>query len=146
MDVQPPQTAPNGQPNPSPAPEEPVVPAPAQSVETLPSSNETPAQTTPELAAVASDHKPHRMPVIAVVCAVIFTGIFAAVAAMAYMSESGTKTNDTMQQPTTTSASESPATATDVTDTDKAIDDSMSSVNDATDYDDAGVSDTTLGL
>ncbi len=150
MDIQPPQVAPNEQPVSAPTPAAPPVPeepapASAQSTETA-AAGETPAQATPALAAVASAHKPRRMPMIAIVCAVLFTGIFAAVAVVAYMSKSNVKTTDSSQQPATNATSEPPATAADVTDTDKAIDDSMSSVDDAADYNDAGVSDTTLGL
>lgn len=118
------------------------------------SSNE-PTEATPQDALKPAplpitnptQHKSYRAPILAILCAIIISGVFAALAVMVYVSNTETQPQaDSNQQPTTNSTQETPATAEDVTETDKAIDDSLSGANDATDYNDADVSDTTLGL
>jgi hypothetical protein len=150
MDIQPVRPVQMEQPAPAPAPagppasEQPSTPIPAGEAD-APAVDTT--QQAPVLAAIAPGHNPHRTPFLAIISAILIAGIFAAVAVMVYLSGSNKEQlTDSSQQTTSNTAQESTATPEDITETEKAIDDSLSSLNDATDYNDAEVSDTTLGL
>lgn len=149
MDIQPPKVAPvPDQPAQTPVAEQPVGPPEAiPSATDVPQGAENNPAGIPVLAAQQTEHKSHRAPIVAIICAVVIAGVFATVAVLAYMSNPNAGTNgDTSQQPASSTVQEDTATATDVTETEKAIDDSLSGVDDAADYNDAEVSDTTLGL
>lgn len=117
----------------SPVPEQPASPAPA-------------TEGAPVLAAIAQPHKSHRAPIMAIVSAIVLTGVFAAIAVLAYTSDSNPKQAADSNQQITDTTQDNAATATDVTETEKAIDDSLSGADDASDFNDADMSDTTLGL
>ena len=148
MDIQParpvqierpvPTPPPAGAPVPEQPANPPAVPAPANETTEM---TQGASETVPVLAAVATGHKSHRTPILAVVLAIIIAGAFAAVAVLVYLSNPGAQ-----QSPNSNTVQEDQATEADVTATDKAIDDSLSSTDDATDYNNAGVSDATLGL
>lgn len=139
MDIQPVRPAQTEQPVPAPE-QQPDAPAAA--------SEATPvADPTPVLAAIVPKHKSHRTPVLAIVCAVLIAGVFATIAVMVYLSNpNAEQANDVSQQPTSGTVQQNTATTDDVAETEKAIDESLSGVDDAADYDESSVSDTTLGL
>lgn len=142
MDIQPPKAAPVQAPVMEQAPAE-AVPSSMGTTHAA----EGDQAGIPALAAQQPEHKSHRAPILAIVCAVVVAGVFAAFAVLAYMSNPDSGTNsDTNQQATSNTPKEDSATAADVTETEKAIDDSLSGVDDAADYNDAEMSDTTLGL
>lgn len=136
MDIQPPRSVAAQHPN------EPV-PAPDQPTDEV--STDQPKATEPVLAA-RPPKVPSKTPYLAIFCAVIVAGVFTALAVIMYTSSDREQlaNEESSQQPGTTQTDT--ATPTDVDETDKAIDDSMSSLDDAADYGDSAVSDTTLGL
>lgn len=149
MDIQPSKVAPvQNQPFQTPVAEQPVGPARATPLATDTTQNTENNQAgIPVLAAQQPEHKSHRAPILVIICAVVIAGVFATVAVLAYMSNPKSVTGgDTSQQPAGNAAQEDTANATDVTETEKAIDNSLSGVDDTADYNDAEVSDTELGL
>jgi hypothetical protein len=123
-----------------------VATEPAQTSNSdAPAATEAPVQATPALAAIAVPHKSHRKPILAVLCAVIVAGVFSTLAILSFVSGDTKQSVDTGQQGNAAPKTEA-VSATDIDETDKAIDSSLSSVDDAADYSDASVSDTTLGL
>jgi hypothetical protein len=140
MDIQSGRSIQIEQPDIAPAPVGPPV-----SEQTAPSENNP--QAAPILAAIAPGRKSNRAPILAVITAIIISGIFAAVAVTMYLSNSDTKqSTDSSQQANSSTGQENTATTEDVTATEKAIDDGLGGVNDATDYNEAGMSDASLGL
>ena len=137
MDIQPPrQTAPQevGEPVQAPAGTEPHAP-------------EEPVHAdTPVLAAKASSQPSHKKSYLAVFCAVVVAGAFAVVAVMVYLSGDTNQTATPAPAGQSTTTQSEKATTTDVESTDKAIDDSMSALDDTADYGDNAVSDSSLGL
>lgn len=149
-DVRPPQEAPVASTLPTSPSPEPVQPAPASTEESVVTSQtevaNEPATTQPPvpLAAQPPTHKHSRLPLVAIIVAVGLAGILGTFAVIAY--------NDSSKQPTTATTSETaPAvketvSPTAVDETNAAVDSSLNSVDDAAEYNDNSLSDTTLGL
>ncbi len=114
-----------------------------QDVET---SNEAAVPEAPVLAAVAQPKQKHRTPILAVVCAVVVAGTFAALAVYAFLGSQEPRDTTTAPQASQQPAAASKATTDDVDSTNAAIDDSLKTIDDTADYNDNAVSDTTLGL
>lgn len=155
MDIQPPK-----QPEPVAQPETPVTVTSEESQDMSindvqeapveePAGDEVQAEIpndTPILAATAqTPHKAHT-PVLAIVSALIVSGALAGLTVYSFMNSDQPKDNTTSQ----TTAIETPkvdkANAADVDTLNSTIDEDFKAIDDAADYDDAAVSDTSLGL
>jgi cell wall-associated NlpC family hydrolase len=140
MDIQPPRYVPPqevGEP----------VEAPAPTDADTPAINESAPVETPALSAKAPAKQPsHKKSYLAVMCAVLVSGAFAVLAVMMYVSGETKETPATDSNQQVIVSQPEKATTSDIDSADKAIDDSMSALDDTTDYGDNAVSDTTLGL
>ena len=130
----------------TPLPSEPVA-APAQDTaeETHISETQPESQAAPiPLVAQPATHKHSRVPMVAIVSAVVLASVLGTFAVFAYK-------DTTKKAPATTSQSTAPVAQPKlapavVDDTSSAVDQSISTIDEAADYNDASLDDSTLGL
>ncbi len=122
------------------APTEPVV-APDDATS---SHNEQSSEVPAPLAAQASPA--HKKPILPVIIAVLIAAALIGVAVFAYMQQNKKPAASTGGNSTGQTEAPAKATGADVDSTNKAIDDNLGTTNDAADFDDNTLSDTTLGL
>ena len=127
------------------APEAAPAPEPVFAEETQPAQAEL-TESAPLVAKPAAKAPSHRGPVVPIVVALVVAIGLAVTTVMVY--------SDQKESPAVKDSSKTPVTAqsgptaktTDIDDTNKAIDDNLSTVDDTKDFDDNSLSDTTLGL
>lgn len=164
MDIQPPkQPEPVTQPDQSPFQNQPETPAAVTSEEVQDVSindvQEAPVEErtgddeaeipveTPILAATAqTPHKKTHAPVLAIVSALIISGALAGLTVYSFMNSDKPKDSATSQTTAVDTPKVDKANAADVDTLNSTIDEDFKAIDDAADYDDAAVSDTTLGL
>lgn len=129
----------------APLPSEPVE-APAPTTEDTKVSEAPPvSQTAPTpLVAQSTAHKHSRMPMVAIVSAVVLASVLGTFAVFAYKDTSKkTPVSTTSQVAPVAQLKLAPSV---VDDTTTAVDQSISTVDEAADYNDANLNDATLGL
>ena len=130
------EAAPAAQPENTEVATPPVDTAPTAEAQTT----EAPADQSTPLAAAAPISQ-HKKPLVPVIVAIVIGLALIGVAGFAYMNQ------DKTPAPTTSSQNPAPqVTAADVDATNKAVDDSLATTNNAVDFDDATLSDAALAL